>query len=176
MSYLLIRKKDSDSESSNKGRDRAKSSKNKEEIIDLFRKNFENYINLPDMENSHVDSLSMSMYFKTIFTLLNKNKNNLKSLTEEELKSLQKKIETYTTNFDEASIYKNCICLLKLLIVENKRYAMDFIKQDKYNLSEAELAGLNIHVLGSVFIVVKDLPVVRFGRSDGFHGQISIGV
>ncbi len=136
----------------------------------LICSGFENYINLNLIDKSLIEKYSMSVYYKTVITLLNTNRK--KSLTEDELKSLQKQIECHTTNFDEATIFNNCICLVKLLIVDDKISAMDYIKQKKYCLSEGELAGLNmlgkytleaiiIHVLGSLFNSVKDLPVVR---------------
>lgn len=73
-------------------------------------------------------------------------------------------------NYDENSVFKSSMTLLKLLI-NNEISVIDYLKQKKC-LSEDDLTSLNvfgrytleaiiIHVLGSLFNSVKDLPLVK---------------
>jgi hypothetical protein len=60
------------------------------------------------------------------------------------LRSLQTQIEDLTMNFDENSVFKSSIKLIKMLIGDNSISAKEYLKQKKCGLSEECLTYLNV--------------------------------
>ncbi len=138
------------------------------EILDSFwktlYKKFDEYV-FQEKKMSNV-----SLYHKEVLKLLHDNQN--KPLSEVELIQLQLEIEDLTMNFDEHSVFKSSSSMIKLLVGDEMITAQAYITQKKLGLSEEDLSYINvlgiytleaiiIHVLGSVFNSIEDLPVVR---------------
>lgn len=141
----------------------------KKNILDSFWNSF--YQKL-DEANLYYDNQSNNYkYNSEVIKNLEANKSQL-PLTDESKIVLQHRIEDLTMFFDENSVFKQSSNLLKLLIGENTITAKEYLKHKKVGLTEDQLSMLNelgpytleaiiIHVLGSVFHSLKELPYVR---------------
>lgn len=146
----------------------------KEEIINRFWKDF--YIQLGELVKSeHRESdTNVEMYHNAVIDILHEFKDDPDFPNKHKIDyfDLQKKIEDLSINFDEDSLYKHNLDMIKLLISENMICAKDYLKQKKFELSEKDLSNIHvfgqytleaiiIHVLGSLFNCLRDLPYVR---------------
>lgn len=146
----------------------------KEEIINRFWKDF--YMKLGELVKTEhrLSNTNVDMYHNAVIDKLEELKNDPDFPNKHELFyfDLQKEIEDLSINFDEDSLYKHNMDMINLLISDNMISAKDFLKHKKFGLSEKDLSNIHvfgqytleaiiIHVLGSLFNCLRDLPYVR---------------
>ena len=140
-------------------------------IIDAFWQSFYDRINasfgMVNFKKSHT-----SLYQNAVIKLLESSKiSKDESSKQEELLALQRRIEDLTMGFEEESLFKSVPGIVGLLINKEKMTAKVYLTK-RCELTETDmkyvdvmgkytLEALLIHVLGSVFNPLEDLPVVK---------------
>nr|YP_010144800.1 hypothetical protein KYW51_mgp25 [Mirabilis jalapa]QQL93531.1 hypothetical protein [Mirabilis jalapa] len=128
-----------------------------------------------DIEANTIQKGGIDMYNSKVFSILNEYKkvnqsNKTWNPTENELISLQTRIENLTMTFDDKSIFKDTPNLIKLLIGKDPISAkLDLYKNiptEIYNSTIAQfgeytLEAIIIHVLGVAFHSVQESSAVR---------------
>jgi len=115
------------------------------------------------------DRTKSDQYKGVVFDLLRNGKEN-GPLTEDKLKTLQLDIESYTSEFDEESMFKSAPNIFNLLIDKSEPCAKDFLRGCKIDKEDIELVSefgqytieaLIVHELGQLFHSFEHSSIIR---------------